>query len=277
MEKEREIQLGELLRRLGIALKKNWILMAVIIAISAVIGVCVSFYRKPVYIASQSALYSVELDPSKPDIYDHTMTANMRETVVAFCSQPAVLARANKYYARYLKEGVKTDEGLAAFIATIKQENATNTIQTIVYAGENYIKAQDVTVIAAEKDAVTPDFSIVIRCKDMDAAAAKAKVGLLLLAVDDEAKVPALEGGIGTYKYFEARVVLEDLGYVGTGTDVSKIKIVLISTIIGFVLAVVVVCLMYLLNRTCREKEELEAITGVDVLAIIEKSKGGKQ
>lgn len=280
MEQDREIQFGELLRRIGITLKKNWLILAIIVAIFTVVGVGYSFYRKPIYTASQNTVYSAKIDPDNKQLNDYTITLAYLDTFVDFCSQDVVLDRANFYYDAYNKATDKNfdsvndlHEYLANFVAGIR----TNDTYTGSYDGVEYIKAKDVSVSASSATDQNVSFNMVVKCNDLDIIESIAKVKILTLAIDLESKVPSEQGSFGDYKYFGAYVTLEDYGFVKYESDMSKTKIVIIAFILGVVVALVTVYLMYLLNRSVREKEELEALTDTSVLAFISNTEGGKK
>jgi hypothetical protein len=272
MEQEREIQFGELLRRIGITLKKNWLILALIIAIFSVAGIGYAFYRKPIYTSTQEAVYSAKIDPENKSLNDYTITLSYLDTFVDFCSQDVVLQRANFYYNEYVKSNVGID-GLQGFVDGVKKTE----IYTGSYDGEEYISAKDVTVSASSATDNSVSFYILVQCSDLVPEVSMAKAKILTLAIDREAKEPADSTEFGEYKYFGAYVSLEDYGYKGYQKDLSKTKIIAIAFILGVVVALVTVYLMYLLNRTVREKEELETLTGTSVLAFISNTEGGKK
>lgn len=267
MEQDKELQFGELLRRIGMSLKKNWLIFAVVIVLFTIAGVGYAYYRNPVYTARQNAVYSAKLDHSSANINDYTITLNMIDTFVDFCDEAVVLDRANFYYDGYKKSATQL-EGLDAYVESIRE---TDTYDGS-YDGEEYIKSSDVSVSASSYTDSDVSFNMVVKCNDKDAEAARVKVKLLVLAIDLEAHVPAAPDGLGEYKYFGAYVSLEDYGYIGSTADISKTKIVFIALILGIVAGLLAVYIVCLIDRTVREKDELEAITGASVLAYISNS-----
>lgn len=270
MEQEKELQFGELLRRIGISVKKNWLILAVVMVLFTVAGIGYAYYRKSVYTARQNAVYSAKLDPSSTSLNDYTITLNMIDTFVDFCDEAVVLDRANFYYDGYKKSATEL-EGLDAYVESIRETDTYGGS----YDGEEYITPSDVSVTASSYTDSNVSFNIVVKCNDKDAEAARVKVKLLVLAIDSEAHVPAASDGLGEYKYFGAYVSLEDYGYIGSTVDMSKTKIVIIAFILGVVAGLLAVYVVCLVNRTVREKSELEAITGTAVLAFISNSAGG--
>ena len=75
------------------------------------------------------------------------------------------------------------------------------------------------------------------------------------------------------YKYVQAENVTLIITQNSNDISISfnRFKYVLIGGMIGFVGTVVLLLLAYVLDNTLKSKEELEQITGVDVLGVIEK------
>ncbi len=264
MEHKKDFQVGELLRKAFTALKKSWILIISIILLFTVAGVGYSYCVKPNYIAYHKTIYSAKFGP-EAQANDYNISVLMIETFIDFCDEPVVLSRANYYYKTFV-DGGKTIKDLDDFVKGLKTNDGYNG----VYNGEEYIKASDVSVISFtdEENDVT-NFMLSIGCKDKVAEVAKIKSQLLVSAIDAESSVEYTDGEEVDYKYFEAKVSLEDYGYSGTGTDVSKKKIILASFVLGVAVAGVVVFLMYAFDRRIRNREEVETITGTTVLAVI--------
>ena len=76
-------------------------------------------------------------------------------------------------------------------------------------------------------------------------------------------------GGFGEYRYFGAKLSVSDLGYVGTTRNFSRITNVVISFVIGVVIALVLAYVCSLFDRTIKNKEELENLVGASILAVI--------
>jgi capsular polysaccharide biosynthesis protein len=78
-------------------------------------------------------------------------------------------------------------------------------------------------------------------------------------------------------KYFDTvEVAMKDLGTMPVSTSSSKMKTILVFGVISVVAGVVVVYIKNLLDNTVKTKEDLNRITGVDLLASIDKQGGGK-
>ncbi len=341
MEQQKDFQLGDLIRKIGLLIKKNWILITAVILVFVLGGVGYSYLRKPTYIASRQAIYGSQLDPSEPNLYDHTSAVNMMDTFIDFCDEPVVLNRANYYYGEYLKakqinpdykvsdyvtiveterkgmlgdgatlpsyvinvdaNGYKLDESkdLATNVKAYVGDPVLDTYETKLKNGtlelESYFDAGNVSVTAEETDEMdVPKFDIFVSCKDKNVKVAQEKAEIYVMAIKYEAskvvKVHKLETHntsdpsvidqtryVMNYQYFEALVRFEDFGNLGYSTDMSKTKIILVAGLLGVVVAALALALVYMLDRTVRNKEELETITGSNVLAVISLREGGSE
>jgi capsular polysaccharide biosynthesis protein len=65
--------------------------------------------------------------------------------------------------------------------------------------------------------------------------------------------------------------LVKDTNGVSLTTEGSLVKSVIIFVIIGFVLSALIIYLKTLLDNTVRDKEEFETLTGVSVIAYIDK------
>ena len=121
-----------------------------------------------------------------------------------------------------------------------------------------YVGAGNIGISYTDKDEKTFVFSI--SYSDSKADLAINKVKLLALAFNVET----------SYFFTNMNAKIDDLGLKTCSIDISKTTIVLFSIVIGFVLAVVVVYVIYILDKTIKTKEEAERISGYPVLACIE-------
>ena len=134
-----------------------------------------------------------------------------------------------------------------------------------VTKGNGDIVSTNVTTGAANSKS-TGNFAINVSYTDPDYTASIEKSKLIILAAEREARFTAYYGSW--------RFVLTNLGLISAGNIVTKSKEVVTSAILGVLASLVVVYAITLLDRTITEKEELEAITGANLLAYI--SNGGK-
>ncbi len=289
MGQERGFQLGDMLRKIGIAIKKNWILMSLIIVIFVAAGIGYASYRKPTYIAYEKAMYSAKIDPNHGNIYDNTISNNMLDTFIDFCDESVVVSRANYYYSVYenkandykvLAENGKYKVDIDRFIEDMKQDTSYEMEHGFIYSGKQHYAQDKIGVSATLRgEDSSPDFEIKISYSDKVPTTAAIKAKILVLAIGEEAGVKKFDEN-GTqvgYKYFEASVNLSDFGSYGVQLDVTKGKIIFLFAILGVAVSFLALLLVYLLDRTVRSKDELELVTGANVLAVIETSQGGEK
>ena len=89
---------------------------------------------------------------------------------------------------------------------------------------------------------------------------AKEKVKLLTLAYNIES----------SYFFTNLKASIDDLGLKSCVADMSKTTIILLAFCIGIVLALIVVYLLYVLDKTIKTREDAERIAQCPVLAYIE-------
>ena len=122
-------------------------------------------------------------------------------------------------------------------------------------------------------------FGMTVSYKDADPQDSLVKAKLTVLAAALEANViEEPESGQRaefSYKYFpRADISFTDMGTASPAIDMSKTKIVIIFALIGLILSAVSVYLASVSDRTIKSKNQLEEITGVSMLAAIEKTEG---
>ena len=264
-------------------LRRYWGLIIVVTLVAALVGVVYSNLVKPTYTATCKTVYKAEF--TEQSSYSNvTLTKSYISTFVDFCDEGCVMERANYYYKEFKKSGKTDVDQYAAFIKQSEKglkagETAVYTdLAPVIYPGENTYKNNDIvssrmSASVAKKDNVD-NFAVNIRYTDPIAAETKIKAKLIIVSVELEANVKALDknGNATIYsKYFgNATIYFNDLS---EGTSISgyvnKTNIIMISAIVGLVGSLVVIYLVNVLNRSVRTREELERITGVGLLAYI--------
>lgn len=137
---------------------------------------------------------------------------------------------------------------------------------------KTYISVSDVSASFSKSktDDTYVSFTLNVFVKDTDPDTAAKKAKIYVQAIDDEVKNNDVEyGGFGEYRYFGAKLSVSDLGYVGTTRNFSRITNVVISFVIGVVIALVLAYVCSLFDRTIKNKEELENLVGASILAVI--------
>lgn len=120
-----------------------------------------------------------------------------------------------------------------------------------------YIKSGNINVTAHDDE--ESNFVFNISYTDSTETAAKDNVRLLTLAFNIEAG----------YFFTNANAKIDDLGLKSCSVDISKLSIILISIVIGMIVALLVVYLIQKLDKTVKSREDVEKITGYPVLACI--------
>jgi len=273
---------NDILRRILFALKKNWLLILIIIAIFIGAGAVYTKIRKPVYTASQDTIYKA-LSPDGPTEGDANVTYQYLSTVADFCDEGCVVDRANFYWAKFTElKSAGTVDTVAEFNALV--DAATSTSDDLYYTvskgqavTNKGIVSDKISVSSSKNGDTNVSFKMTLHYTDPSQEDAGNKVKILLTAINKEAVL--LQDNPQTnhdYKYFYVKVILEDFGDAGIVADVSLRKILIIFALVGVAVSLIVVYLINLFNRTVRDKDELERLTGTNVLAFIEDQGEGK-
>lgn len=253
------------------ALRKNWILILIVVLLSGIIGGVYAKVRKPEYIVKQSVNYYVETKTDKPkDQLWYTNNINFMtryvDTAIAFCQTEIVLDRAEEYYNQYLKGDVKLMEYLQSEDINAKREFVKKEVENKgPVPARNKKEAHFVTSRIGSYTYSNEDlntgyvFEISYREGNKEDAKVKAKILILASAVEGK----DFFSGVDTY--------LEDLGTLSVSLDMSITKIMVIALLIGVALACILVYIKNAMDYTVKTKEDLEQITGASVLACIEK------
>lgn len=258
MEQENGMGLGELLHRAYIAVKRRIVLVFAVILIITGGGAVIANIRKPMYTASERASYKAGMEST---------TSSYFRTVVDFCNSGCVIDRANFYYDYYSKnEYNKVSDFIEDVKTAVSDENNPLYYDTDKIVKEKYISEDRVGISASAANATSVSYIITVRYTDANYSAAQDKVKILLQAIGDEAN---LQNDTGK-KYFGTEITITDLELYGYSSDWSKTKIVSIAFVISVIVALLSVYVINLTDRTVKEKNEIERITGTDLLAFIE-------
>lgn len=250
---------------------KRYIVPIICVAIASVaVGIAVAYIRKPSYTAKELVNYVAIIDGDTTATKNNSAMTTYLATVVDFCNTGVVVDRANYYYEKYLDEYVVAGKSLGEFIEAVKNGDdykeklaAGNTA-----VRERYISAENVSSSHNEAETVSV-YSFTVSLKDESKAGAREKLRVLILAYDLELR--GYFTGIKTY----VEETVESEFDVAVKSNVSKTGTILISAVVGVVLAVAAAYLLYVSDGTIRSKEELEKITGTKLLGFLRKT-GGK-
>ena len=250
------------------AVRKFWVLIIAVVVAAVAVGGVIAVTKVPKYTVHETVVYKAQNVHADSTVNNINAMNAFLDTIVDFCDEEVVVDRANYYYAMFLNERAKAGGNYTAddYVESVKQ-NDTYKYEEI---NKHRIFAENIAVTANETDEEETKFSFVIQYTDLSKEAAKDKVKILILAVGMESKETVVVDNVSQNKYF-AGINSEFLDY-GTGSitsDVSIPKILIISFILGVIVAFVVVYLLNMLDNTVKTKGELQEITGVDTLAFI--------
>ena len=244
-------------------LKENLILILIIVLISGVFGVVYHKLKKPVYTASEMVNYMAYYDDVQDDptaagamnlmsVYVHTM--------VDFCTSGVVLDRAEYYYTEYLKSGKNIED----FIEYLK--GGTCSYDPTKITSRTYFNPSNVSsTLLTHGDETEESYIFVLSVEDFNSSIAKEMVRIFAISVDQESR--DYFEGVETYVY----ELVKDTEGVSVSTSGSLTKTLALFLILGAILAGLIVYLKTLLDKTVKDKEEIEGLTGVSVIAYIEK------
>ncbi len=294
---------NDLVRRILFSLRKNWILILIIVIAFTAVGAVYGSMKQPIYTASATGSFRVQESKDEIKHTDITLEASQFESFLAFCNTAVVLDRANYYYDIYAYQQKSLwayNKGMDDFFVAVKNAEAstepTEFEETLRYSKakllalleydtkasarfDSYIDANQYSVSASgNKDSR----NFTLRVTDENQADAKFKGSLLMLSVSLESnsqaykpvKVPGkVDPEIKLVpEYFNFYVFINSSSgysaYVDSG-DVNVKKTAIIFAIIGVAVSLVIIYLRYLFDRTITEKSELERITGASLLAVI--------
>ncbi len=267
IQNERETG-GNIIQEIFYAIKHNWILILLIVVLSMACGMGYSFIKKPNYTAGENVVYKAT---------NHNGDSSTREnvnlmgayfnTVLDFCDEGVVVDRANFYYVQYKNSGVAT---IDEFIDS-KLDDYRNSVSVVK---STQIVKSNISTSASVSSADSDNYAFVIKYTDPDAKLASEKVKILIEAIKDELAID-IDTKLNTY-FGNIKNNIIKLGSLGVSSDVSKTRITLLGCVVGVILSAIIIYVKVLLDNTVNNKQMLEHISGVPVLALIEKE-GGKK
>ncbi len=254
-------------------LLRNIWLIILITVIAIGVGVVSIFTAEPNYTSTVQVAYKAE-NNLKPTTQNNINAMNaFVETIVDFCDEGVVLDRANFYYNGYLMEKAKEngDYNIEDYIEEIR----SNDTYKAEFAG-NQDQAINQSSISTKYDIGDDNnvkFSFSMSYTDKDKQASYDKIKILVFAFNSECSETIIVDNKEQGKYFQGITSeIIDLGDFGEPvSDFSVVKTLLLSAIIGIILSCVVIYIIVISDRSIKSKEELEQITGVDMLSYLVK------
>ena len=263
------------LKNVLIAIKNNAMMIVLIVVLSAMCGLLYSYIVKPYYTATESVIYIATDDSSEEDTAtDINIMRGFFNTVVDFCTTGVVVDRANFYYVDFMNEKDKDpyltiDEYIARI--NVGGDDPYSTSSSDITGQKYVLKEKIVTQLSNAKDSAD-QFSFTISYVDGNYDESIYKVKLVVLAINREIHSDGLEYQGKYFSGIDNQVMA--LGLSSVTSSVSKPMCLLIGGLIGIIIAVCVIYLMHVLDNTVRTKKMIEQLTGVNVLAVLEKDRG---
>lgn len=251
-----------LVRDILFVLKRNIILILAVVILFAAGGVGYTFIMEPSYTASYRVIFQAQTSSSASITQNINAMRAYIDTAVDFCDEGVVIDRANYYYENWKDEkfgGVYFTDYLDGL------DNNDKYSADFITPAVNYDKSK--IKVETKEDGGSTQFVFSIKYTDSNQDVAKEKAGLLTYAFAKE--INQTDGETGKY-FGNLELVIQNRGFEGVVSNVSKVKTVLVATVIGAIVAVVIVYIKVLLDNTFKSKDELEAVTGTPVFANID-------
>lgn len=264
------------IKELLYVLKKNIILLCVIVLLMTAGGFVYAKIQIPKYTAQEEVFFKAQNISYDENNSNMKVMVAYLDTVKDFCIAGVVLDRADFYYDQYLyKKSQDNDLTVNKFIQEISKPNKDTYVGQLCkvkYFSEDNIKVHS----SNSKSSSVFAFRVCYTEESRDVAIEKVKI--LVFAIKNESVERIERGNINSErKYFSGvNVEIMDEGLTGVTTDFSKTKTILLFVILGVLLGVVVVFIKHLLDNTIKTKEELERLTGFNVLSVIISQEGEK-
>ncbi len=245
---------------------RNVFLVIIVMVLALLGGVGYSYAITPTYTARIDISYTAELESNSNPVDNIAIMKDMMQSVVDLSITEIVLEEANYLFEKFEHAGTNSvDE----FIKEVKAGNygvVDFNINTPNRVEAEYFSPDKVGAKSlGETDAITgPKYIYTISVSDAEPAEAVKKVRILALAGSRVAR----DFFVGYTTHLNE--LIKDSDGVSVSSDVSLKKNVLVALVIGFVLSVALVYLRYFLDNTASDKDEIERITGTNVIAFIE-------
>lgn len=260
-QKSQNSFLSEILFRL----KENLILIVLIVVLSIGAGAVYYKLQKPVYTGSEMLNYMAFYEDAK-DSDNASSSMNLMsvyiDTMVDFCTTGVVLDRAEYYYTEYLKSNMDIE----GFIAGVKTGAYNQTYNPSDVTDRVYFNSSNVSSsLLNHGNEMIESYILVITASAESEEMARELTRFFAVAIDQECR--DFFQGVKTYTY----ELVKNTEGVSVSSGKSLVKTLAIFTLLGLVLALAIVYLKVLLDKTVKDKEEIEMLTGVSMLAYIEK------
>lgn len=282
-EKKGGISLAEILH----VLRSHILLILIITLLFAAGGFLYARNKKPVYTASVPVLFSVQV--SADGEFDRVSSVNyMRkymDTAAGICEKGIVLDRANVYYHFYKESGKTIDEFMTeikgAYTPSVKEsrteipgfEVKVGTDTTLLDKYRNkWLTSSNIEVgyTDSESDAEL-EINFSLSAKSENATMAREMAYIYTLAADFSLNCVLnfndASSGITTAGLIN---LVQNSSGIGVSSNASTKKPIIIAAVLGLVISLAVIYVIYVIDNTVKSKEQLEALSGANVIAYIE-------
>lgn len=248
-------------------IKENLILVIIILALSLTSGLVYVKAQKPVYTAGGEVNYIAKYLGKEDDvrISIDIMRAYV-DSMVDLCTTGVVLDRADYYYGIYLKSGLSLDD----FIDNVKKGTYDKDYYPFSIIERDYYTSDMISVSLVEYATELDSFLFHVTCTTKSAESARDMFRIFVNAADIEGR--DYFDGVKSYIY----ELVNDSSDVKVSKVNATMKNLVIFGALGLVVAVGAVFIKTFFDSTAKDKNELEKITGIDVLAYIEKQEEDK-
>ena len=260
-------------------LRENIILILIVVILATGSGLLYSGLQETTYSSTQQVNYVAEYkydasnldDPYHPENpkntnYIQDCIGLMRvyvDTMVDFCTTGKVLDRAEYYYLEYLK--VKDEVGFDDFILNVKNGDYDDVYHPENIPGRRYFNTSSVSVSLIKGVEGSDSFLFTIKCISKDRLVSRQMTRIFAMSIDREGR--DYFEGVNTYVH----ELLDSIDDVGAFKNDSTVETLIAFFAIGLVLAVLITYLKTFFDNTAKDKAEIEMMTGISVIAYIEK------
>lgn len=255
-------------RSLWFAIKRNIILILVVLLLASGSGLTYASLVKPTYTAGVEVRYMIDDQSQGAGTYEdfdamHAFITTVRD----FVDEGVVLDRASYYYTRWL-DAQDSYENIDEFI----KATSLNDNYNVQMKMESHYERSKIRVSSAGENGQESFFFTISYVADTKKEASD-KVKVLVFAYERELQSKDSQG---KYVYFYNLDVEMDAKYtegqdIPASSNVSKKNILLMAIMIGVVLSAGIIFLKEKLDNSVKSRKELEELTDTKVLALINK------
>ena len=266
-------------------LRSHILLIVIITLLCTAGGFLYAKTKKPVYTASVPVQFEVQINAvdeagNPMSTVDQVSSTNYLfaylDTAVGVCKSGDVLDRANVYYNFYVESGKNIDEFIsdikAAYTDTVKENRSeisgyevTEELMT-AYRDKWLTVFNTGTTYSSSKNSADTVIYFRLWVKDLNAVYAKAFARIYAFAADISMN-KVLNFGNTTSGLIDLAGASSG---VSVSSDTSAKKTVIIAFALGLIVSLAAVYFIYLIDNTVKSKEQLEALSGANVIAYIE-------